>query len=346
LRLPDGKRIVRKRRDLKALEAEAMETVLRLERTGRLPGAEPCTVEQKFHRWMEEKVRPFKKRRTVEAYEWAGRYIVACLGNVRVDRLTEERVQAMASSLARGEMGKLSPASVHSILRALSAMLGRRAWREIGSELERPAPSPPRSRVLSQDELDRLLRELFESEQADRWLIQFILNTGLRVSEACGLKWSSVDFQNRTVSVGAQLSKDGKSLEPVKTESGRRVLPLNSAAMEALQAEWERQAAERKPGLDPPVEWAFATRSGKPRLQRNVLRAFKAAAERAGVPDATLHDLRRTYITSLAEANVPESVVQAIAGHASAQTTRQHYVFARQAAMESAAGKVEFRPVI
>ena len=40
-----------------------------------------------------------------------------------------------------------------------------------------------------------------------------------------------------------------------------------------------------------------------------------------GILDLTFHDLRRTYVTRLVRAGVPLPTVQAMAGHASIETT-------------------------
>jgi integrase len=56
-------------------------------------------------------------------------------------------------------------------------------------------------------------------------------------------------------------------------------------------------------------------------LTREVALLFRAA----GVPDASLHDLRRACITHWAR-KLPAAIVQELAGHADIKTTLKYYV--------------------
>lgn len=106
---------------------------------------------------------------------------------------------------------------------------------------------------LSEDEVKLLKQELSRTYKngkpvyacADAYIL--ILNTGLRMGEALGLKWSDINFENQTVRIQRNVSmvvnrsqKDSqpkhilKVEESVKTKSGNRVIPLNSNAILAL----------------------------------------------------------------------------------------------------------------
>jgi integrase len=51
---------------------------------------------------------------------------------------------------------------------------------------------------------------------------------------------------------------------------------------------------------------------------------------RAGITErTTVHDLRRTYISSLLESGAPMPHVMALAGHKSMETTLRHYAVSR-----------------
>ena len=63
-----------------------------------------------------------------------------------------------------------------------------------------------------------------------------LLNTGLRVSELCGLTETDIDFENGAIRVDHQLlrNKDGYYVEKPKTDNGIREIPMTPAAREAL----------------------------------------------------------------------------------------------------------------
>lgn len=58
------------------------------------------------------------------------------------------------------------------------------------------------------------------------------------------------------------------------------------------------------------------------RILRVLNSAWKRARREAGLPDVTVHDLRRTTATRLRDAGVPEWTVRDYLGHAGASVTR------------------------
>jgi site-specific recombinase XerD len=56
----------------------------------------------------------------------------------------------------------------------------------------------------------------------------------------------------------------------------------------------------------------------------HLLRRFKSIADRAGVPDATLHKFRHTYATRLLESGCDIVTVQNLIGHSDIETTMQY----------------------
>jgi integrase len=99
-------------------------------------------------------------------------------------------------------------------------------------------------------------------------------------------------------------------------------------AIAALRAHRARQNEER---LAAGANWAdyglvFATHLGTPLLQRNVIRDFKAALARAGLPQTIrFHDLRHAHATLMLRAGVPLKVASGRLGHGSIGITADLY---------------------
>jgi len=68
----------------------------------------------------------------------------------------------------------------------------------------------------------------------------------------------------------------------------------------------------------------FKTRIGTA-WRNNVGRAFGRILKKARIDGCTIHDLRKTFCSELANAGENEAVVQKLAGHASMSTTLKHY---------------------
>ena len=70
----------------------------------------------------------------------------------------------------------------------------------------------------------------------------------------------------------------------------------------------------------------FVTEFGEPCEPRNALRAFKAAAKRAGLPSSVgLHTLRHSAASVMMASGVPLKIVSDILGHASVAITGDIY---------------------
>ena len=82
---------------------------------------------------------------------------------------------------------------------------------------------------------------------------RFILQTGLRTGELVGLRWSDVDFENRTISINRSMEYrhsvgEWRVGEP-KSKSGYRTIPLTEEALNILlnQKEKNKQIEEIQP---------------------------------------------------------------------------------------------------
>jgi len=70
-------------------------------------------------------------------------------------------------------------------------------------------------------------------------------------------------------------------------------------------------------------------------LEENFTKPFDRILQRANVPHGTFHDLRKTYLTELAESGLPQHWLQELAGHSDPQTTRNYYISVRRNKMLS-----------
>jgi integrase len=153
------------------------------------------------------------------------------------------------------------------------------------------------------------------------WGCVLILETGLRAGEALALEWGDIDEEKRTLKVTKNMVRvDGKNLvqRTTKTESGRRTIPLNSRAMEAIQNLKAQQIAG--------CPYVFATRTGKHLSYRNLLTTMETACEAAGVEHRGLHALRHSFASNLYARGVEVKIISKLLGHASVEITYNRYI--------------------
>ena len=115
--------------------------------------------------------------------------------------------------------------------------------------------------------------------------------TGLRRGEVCGLFWNDIDLRARTLTVqrAVQITKNGLSFREPKTASGRRLIVLPEALVEALHRHHSEQALHRELiGGDPR---SMCTREdGSPVHPDRLTKAVHTLVRRVGLPPVRLRD--------------------------------------------------------
>lgn len=200
---------------------------------------------------------------------------------------------------------------------------------------ERPKADEDEKRILTSDELERLLAE------ADDVLFDFAAQTGARLAEALGVVWSELGLSALpAVTFTHQLDRKGKR-QPLKRKRSRRCIEITTTLAAKLRA---HKMASPYSG---PHDFVFATALGTGHDHRNIGgRVLGRVVKRAGleavrqgdvviVPAPTFHDLRHTHASALIAAGWDIEEVSARLGHAAVSTTMRIYTHAYDAAKRS-----------
>jgi integrase len=345
-RTPDG-RVDRRRVKAKTQrEARAKLQQLRQQHaTGALTEPGAVTVKTFFTDWLETHVRR-KSTSTYTQYESLIRvHLLPVLGGKRLKDVQPRHLQALYHALETGgraagyERRRLAPGQRHALGLAPKTIrdlhIAVHAGFERAARLQNLIPRNPADAVelprtprkkplrLGVADVQRFLAGTNPASDRRAHLWTFLLNTGLRVSEALALRWELVDLEARSFYVEENLERDhGRRVvagDP-KTMAGYRPVPLTDAALAALRAQHRQQAADRAQlGADYQDNGlVFATSLGTPDNRDNVRRAIKAAARRVGLPNLdafTTHDTRRLCASILRASGVRIEVAMAILGH-------------------------------
>lgn len=204
---------------------------------------------------------------------------------------------------------------------------------------EDETPANDKVKALTRAELGILLAAL---PGESRLFCTFLAHTGLRISEAVGLRWEHIDLgEHPKVRVREQLYK-GKR-KRLKSKDGKRDVPLSPGMAQRLQA--LRRDSYRGP--EAPV---FASKAGTPLRPENVYRrALAPAAIRVGFKievevkgskkersTVSFHTFRHTCASLLFEAGRNVKQVQAWLGHADPGFTLSTYIHLMDEGMGSA----------
>ncbi len=113
---------------------------------------------------------------------------------------------------------------------------------------------------------------------------------------------------------------DGKNIvqRTTKTASGRRTIPLNARAMEAVQ--------HLKAQAVPSCSYMFVTQTSEHVSYRHLLATMEKACETASVEHRGLHALRHSFASNLYARGVEIKVISKLLGHASVEITYNRYI--------------------
>jgi integrase/recombinase XerD len=172
-----------------------------------------------------------------------------------------------------------------------------------------PLVRAPRTlpRILEPSAVDALLAAL--RTYRDQAMVQAMVLGGLRRCEVLGLRLADLQVANRRVFIA-----NGKG-------GHQRLIPVSgrffASVASYLDVEWPVDV-----GTDHLFVALKGPRRGQPLSAAGLDQILDSARERAGLAQATCHQLRHTCLTRLREAGMALEAVQAQAGHASIESTR------------------------
>lgn len=231
--------------------------------------------------------------------------IIPLLGQRRLDELqTRDITDALDKIVKRG-------ARIHAnrVLSSLKQLFNYAVSR--GYVQQNPASNirakdiggheKPRERFLSIDEI-KTLWQFLDSDKTQmakqtKIAIKIILLTGVRTAELRLAKWDEIDFEQSLWTIPAQNSKASMVSKIHLSEQVKKLFTVLETISES--------------------QYVLTGADGSNPLTENALpRAIKRIQERAGIPEWTAHDLRRTFATQLGETlDIDPVVIEKCLGH-------------------------------
>lgn len=178
--------------------------------------------------------------------------------------------------------------------------------------------SMKRTRALTKLDLECLLAAAEFHIEGSRLhdLYTFAAFTGFRSAEIASLTYSSLDYENSTVTLSGEHSKNGKPF----------VMPMDPRLFSQLFP-----SSERKPDSSPLFH--VPCRVSDTMKSDCLLAKIKVEDEESRV---VFHSLRKTFISNLVASNVHPKVIQTLARHSSITTTMDVYAEVTQDAKQNA----------
>lgn len=306
-----------------------------------------------FHKYLEQwfNAKRIKlKPSTIQNYEQQIRYnIFPYIGKVRMGEFNESIIQTYIQTLHKER--KLSPATIRAAYGIVAEVLYKASQKGILNKSMFDDISLPRMpkkfRVWTVDEMMLLLDAPQRILNLTRHFIGFNISiqTGMRMGEVLGLRWSDIDFEGKRIFIRQTLSKINEDnvygfVAEGKTDAALRVVYVPNALLSSLRAHYEHIIRERAVLADEylPHDLVVCTKNGNWVHPNNFRRAFKVTVQLLGIPEIRLHDLRHTHATFLMANKVNPKIIQERLGHKNVMVTLNTYSHVMPSMQLEAAG--------
>lgn len=325
---------------------EKLTELVRAMNRGEFVEPSKMTVGEWLPKWLTTVVEPTKRLLTAATYKHIIKAnLVPALGSIRLQALTAQDLQAFYS-----DKRKLAPRTLrlyHAVMGAAlkSALRQGLITRNVATlveglpRVEQPTGDSIEANCWTAAEARTVLNAAKTFGPRAAAFYATALDTGARIGELCGLRWSDLDLDAGMVRIQRQLLKPGAApvFGPPK-RGGARTIDLNEQTLALLRAHKKHQAelklANRTHyedlGLIFAKEQADATgrndRLGLP-LQKASVGAgeFARVIAAAKVKRITFHGLRHTSASLLLGDGVPVHVVSRRLGHGNPSVTMSVY---------------------
>ena len=264
--------------------------------------------------------RPKIKLSTAKVYDrYLNKYIAPFFKSTALSKVSRELLQSFINSLSG-----LSASTVKGVFALLRESLKlackqnyiTSVW--VGTEL--PKPKRRGAKAFTRSEQSLIENTLDIDGHPNDIGILLCLYTGLRIGEACGLKWEDIDLTGQTLTINRTVQRitlDGKSVLkefPPKSVSSRRCIPIPSFLAELL-----REAKKRSN-----TEYILST-NGHAEDPRSFQYRYKKILKTAGVKYASAHTLRHTFSVRALESGFDIKTLSEILVHSDAVVTMKTY---------------------
>lgn len=181
------------------------------------------------------------------------------------------------------------------------------------SLVRRPRLGPSSPKAIGVEAVATLLSVI--DNVRDRALLQLLVASGLRLSEAFQLNRDSISVEQETLPTGeTRTLGTGQVLGKGRKE---RIFLVDLPTLEALTA-YLSERTDTNPAL-------FISSRGKRLSRRSIEDILHRWCKRAGMKPLRLHSTRHEFATRLANSGMPSIVLKELMGHNSFSTTQKYF---------------------
>lgn len=277
--------------------------------------------------------------------------------DITLGTLTPQHIEDFYQSILEDNNTTNTVIHYHAIIRkALQAAVKKDIIpQNPADKVDRPKKNVYHGSFYTEDEM----LTLFDAVAGDplELCVKIAAYYGLRRSEVLGLKWSTINFEKKTISIShkvIEIQKDGKYVpvgeDVLKTKSSFRTLPLIPVVEDLLLQEKEKQQKYRRlfrtAYCNDYTDYICLDQSGQLFRPNYVTEHFAWIIQKYNLKKIRFHDLRHTCASLLLNNGISMKQIQIWLGHSTFSTTADIYAhldFSAQEASANAMGSMFIR---
>lgn len=294
-------------------------------------------VKEWFYEWLWTYKYGHKAKTTFKGYvSKTKNHIIKVFGERYLSEITTIEIQTFINDL----MLKYQPSTIKQIYLLLQEGYARAVKDKIIQQtpvvdIEIP-PVIPNTMMAVDLKLEKKLIDIFKDDEMC-YPFAVLIDTGLRTSELCGLKWKNIDFKNRKILVrqsyqrvndydfiNGEIVKIGSSLEEtrLKSRTSKREIPMSKGVYNILMDIFNETL--KKDGKVDDNNFVFINKKGNPIVGDCLRNRLDDILTKHNLKGVSLHRFRHTFATRLYEAKVKLKNIQALLGHSTVQMTERY----------------------
>lgn len=165
--------------------------------------------------------------------------------------------------------------------------------------------------------------------------IYILFKTGMRISEFCGLTIHDIDLKERAINIDHQLVRTSGMeyiIQPPKTDSGIRTLPMTQGVYECFKEILEKRPRPKvEPMVDGQTGFLYLDKNGRPMVALHWEKYFEHIVEKYNkiylvqMPKVTPHVCGHTYCSIMVNSGMNLKNLQYLMGHSEIGVTMNTY---------------------
>jgi integrase len=274
---------------------------------------------------------------TTHGYEVAAKRIYSRIGSIEARSLTSYMAQEFVTELSE----KYAPKTVRNTESLLSSAYDNAV--RLGQLEKNPCKMvtlPKKEQleydILTEEEIVRLLNALRDARLDYKVAYELALFCGMRRSEICGLREHHISVPFKTITIEQARCRVGNKdiVKSTKNETSHRHIAVPDFVLEDIVELMEQHNSVQYEHTDFLIQNGFGKPIGHSALTTQIYRIEK----RAGLPPASLHDLRHTFASMLNSAHIDIAMISRELGHCNITTTLNIYTHVFGNVAESSRG--------